>query len=185
MATMMKASPVVRRKDGVTYLTHGDIVKVTGVGSSCVGRWYLTGHIRTLPPVKGWGRGYSLADVVRIRLMSRKQRIEAGITLTPEQYDRYSKEWQHEAQRVTYGGAQHYERWDEYDREFLMEEDAKGTPMIVIARALGRTFHACINELFLLRKAGELPPVRTEDPEWKTRAIELLTPQEVADLLDS
>lgn len=171
----------------VTYLSLGEAMRVTDVSQNRIQNWYLSGHIRTVPSVRNHGRGYALVDIVRIRLLTPAQRRERGIVLTPEAYQKLNREWLQDQQQKTLKKAdQHYERWDEFDNEFILEEYAKGTPCVMIARMLGRTFHATENQIYKLRhELEELPKIeRTEDPEWKTRSLALLTADEIASLLE-
>lgn len=162
-------------------------MKATNVSQNRLHCWYLSGVIRTVPAIRQHGKGYALVDIVRVKLMTPAQRREAGIILTPDAYRKCNVEWHENQQSLTRGGSAHYEQWDEYDNEFLLEELERGTTVTVIARALGRTYHAVENQIYRLRnEMGELPPVeRKQDEGWQERALELLTPEEAASLLTS
>ncbi len=163
----------------VTYLVASKLAEIIGVSGSTISRWAGLGFLRVTDPIAG-ARNYSVVDAARLKMMTRAEAEERGISLMPEDRLRYNQRWRESAQyrtgkRAEYSG----EEWDDYDVQFVVDCVAEGRRIEVIAKALGRTYDAVSARIEVLRESGDIPPAHL-DAGWLERTRLILTEDEQA-----
>lgn len=183
-----RPAPLVRRMldaDGneVTYLSNGELCRVVGIASATLSNWARQGLVRFTDRLNG-SRNYAVVDAARLKLLTADECAALGIQKTPADKLAMQRAWYHETQGDTARTADRRgEEWDDYDAELLVEWLRAGKSIEEIAVKLERTYAAVSDRIDYLRAEGELPRL-DEDAAWRERTVALLTPNEVASLLD-
>ncbi len=187
-AARQRQGLVIRRipdEDGklVTYMPSVELARLLGVVSQTINTWAAAGVVRS-PGKLASHRHCSVLDATRLRRMSRKERLEAGMLVTPKDELDASKAAFDAAQERTLPKAKQLrEHWDDYDLVYVITCVGHDVPFENIAKALGRSYSGICNIVGQLRQAGDLPPARPDqEQDWYTRALMLLTPEERAQL---
>lgn len=168
----------------VTYLPLFQLAAQLGISPNTLGKWARAGAVRS-PGILGGHRHVAAADAVRIRMMSPKEKIAAGLHLTPADALEKSREYFQVNQRRTIPTAtQRFEGWDDYDVQAVIDGILDGRPIAALAEEMERTYSGVANIVSRLRSAGELPPSSPEDDgAWLVEGMELLTAEERAQLV--